>query len=92
MKKIFALGLLVVLISALSVQDAHEQNRRRPANNYNPYTSQPNQTNRGPIQLKKVGFESVPGTPYGQETATKRTCFQSPCYAPNAPCQLPRKW
>ncbi len=71
----------------------------QPPQPFQPNNFQPRNTvNNNPrntasrASFNRVGFESQPGTPFGLEKVNKRTCFQTPCFQPTAPCQAPKSW
>lgn len=102
MNRLIALLFLAIAIAALTTDDSHAQNYR-PTQPTQPF--QPSQQPYGQPQKphpttkpaarkrpKRVGFETEAGDPFGRETATKRTCFQPPCFDPSSGCASPRKW
>ena len=58
MNKVVALGLFIIFVSALQIEDSHQQVRTASQ------PTQPTQTN-GPVIYKQNGYESVAGAPYG---------------------------
>lgn len=106
MNKIIALALLALVISALQLDNLHEKTtvsaqKTTPTSPHHPtqqphtgpqQQSQVNRNSQQRVSNKREGYEPEAGDPFGRDTATKVTCFKSPCFEPSRGCSAPKSW